>query len=85
MEDFWLYDLPINPMNIPSILVFKKTNENPKKMLDHMLQCVKRDTHCDLKFVKKFNKYFFKKLTEEEYKEWKKTNTGILTNLKTEK
>ena len=67
MEDFWLYDLPINPMNIPSILVFKKSHIDPNAMLDHMLKCIKHDTHCDLKFVKKSGKYFFKKLTDKEY------------------
>lgn len=37
LEDFWLYDLPINPMNIPSILVFNKTDKDPNEMLESML------------------------------------------------
>lgn len=36
------------------------------------------------KVVKKFGKYFLKSLTEGEYSEWKKTNSGILWDIKTE-
>lgn len=83
-EDFWLYDLPINPMNIPSLLVMDKIKKDPQEFYNHILKCVRHNTHCDLKFVKMFGKYFFKKLDDNEYKEWKKTSTGILTDLKTE-
>jgi hypothetical protein len=24
MDDFWLYDLPVNPMNVPTVLVFNR-------------------------------------------------------------
>jgi len=29
LDDFWLYDLPINPHNIPSALVFEKPEKAP--------------------------------------------------------
>jgi len=28
-DELWLYDFPINPINIPSFLVIKKTNTDP--------------------------------------------------------
>lgn len=83
-EDFWLYDLPVNPFGMPSILVFNKTDRDPTEMYESILQKCRYDTHCDLKMVKMLGKYFFKPLDEEEYKKWKKTNTGILTDITTD-
>lgn len=83
-EDFWLYDLPVNPYGIPSILIFNKTDKDPTEMYESILQKTRYDTHCDLKMVKMLGKYFFKPLDEEEYQTWKRTHTGILTDVNTD-
>lgn len=36
-EDFWLYDLPVNPFGMPSILVFNKTDKDPTEMYESIL------------------------------------------------
>lgn len=70
-EDFWLYDLPVNPYGIPTIMVFNKTEVDPQEMYESILRKARYDTHCDLKMVKMFGKYFFKPINEQEYKLWK--------------
>ena len=84
IEEFWLWDLPINPMNVPSIVIFNKCSKDPEEMMDDILKCVRHDTHCDLKLVKIMGKYFFKKLSDDEYYRWKKTNTGVLADITTD-
>ena len=33
MDDFWFYDLPINPINIPIALIIDKPQKDPEEML----------------------------------------------------
>jgi hypothetical protein len=67
MDDFWLYDFPINPINIPSILIINKPKENSKDVLDTILKRIGRNHRCSVKMVKILGKYYFKKLNDEEY------------------
>lgn len=33
MDDFWLYDFPINPINIPSAMIINKPKMEPEEMI----------------------------------------------------
>ena len=65
MDDFWLYDLPVNPMNVPTVLVFNRPNQNsifyknPKVALNTFISRLGKKHRCSLKIVKIFGKYFF--------------------------
>ena len=58
-DELWLYDFPINPINIPSFLVIKKTNTDPQVMFHKMFQAIGRSHRCGVKMVKILGKYYF--------------------------
>ena len=38
LDDFWLYDYPINPINVPAVLIFNKPKEKtPEQMMDFII------------------------------------------------
>ena len=84
-DEFWLYVYPINPINIPSVMVFKRTKMDNTKFYSKILDGLGRKDRCSIKQVKMFSKYFFKRLTEVEYQDWKKTHTGIREDIRTDK
>lgn len=84
MDDFWLYDLPINPINIPVALVVDKPEKNPEDVLKQFVKNQDRGHRSSVKPIKLFGKYFFKKLDDEEFAKWQKTNTGVVYDVKTE-
>ena len=84
-DDFWLYDSAINPVNVPSFIVFDKTDVDPEEFMQMIIKRIGRGHRCTVKLKKIFGKYFFEKLTDEEYKVWKKTRLGIKYEIKTEK
>lgn len=83
-DDFYMYDHQINPINVPSFMVFSKSEEDPKAVLASCIAKLGRSHRCSVKFVKIFGKYFFKKLSESEYEHWKNTKTGIKYDIKTD-
>ena len=84
MDDFWFYDLPINPINIPIAMVIDKPQKDPSEMLKQFIANQEKGHRCSVKHVKLFGKYFLKKLSDEEYAKWLKTNTGVVHDVKTE-
>jgi hypothetical protein len=88
-DEFWLYDMPINPTNVPSIMIFNKPiDRTPEQMLDSFLKKLIHPEHnhrTQVRTVKIFGKYYLKKITPEELGVWKKENTGICYDIKTEK
>ena len=52
MDDFWLYDLPVNPMNVPTILVFNRPDKNsifyknPKEALNIFISRLEKKHRC---------------------------------------
>jgi len=84
-DDFWLYDSPINPINVPSFIVFDKIDGDPEEFINTILRRIGRGHRCTVKLTKIFGKYYFEKLTDEEYKVWKSTRVGIKSEIKTEK
>jgi hypothetical protein len=86
-DDFWLYDYPINPINIPSAMIFNKPNEKtPEEMMDHIVKNLSLKSRTRVKCVVKFGKYFFKEIPEgtPEYQQWRKENMVILWDVKTD-
>lgn len=59
-DDFWLLDFPINPINVPSYIIFKKTDKPIQEAIDYALKNLKgshrmSDYHCKI-----LGKYFVK-------------------------
>jgi len=84
-DELWLYDFPINPVNVPSFLVIKKTNTDPEVMFQKMFKAIGRDHRCGVKMVKIFGKYYFKRLNDEEYAKYIKVYCGIKPEITSEK
>jgi hypothetical protein len=84
-DELWLYDFPINPVNVPSFLVIKKTNTDPEVMFQKMFKAIGREHRCGVKMVKIFGKYYFKKLNDEEYAKYIKVYCGIKPEITSEK
>ena len=66
-DDFWLYDYPINPINVPSVMIFSKPKDKtPEQMMDHFLKNIdkKGRDRVRVRCVVKFGKYFFKPILE---------------------
>ena len=76
-DDFYMYDQNINPLYIPSFLVTDRTNQKPETVVENVLAQIGRNHRCSVKLVKVFGKYYFKKLSDKEYEDWKKTHTGV--------
>lgn len=73
-DDLYLFDSPVNPINIPGYVVFKKEKgkvDDWDKVFDTFISRYDRDPKCRnfLKVEKKFGKYFLKKQTKEEWDE----------------
>ena len=85
VDDFWLYDAPINPINVPSFLVFDKPDVPPETFVNRMNERLGREHRCAVKLVKFWGKYFFKKLDDNEWANYKKTKLGVIDHVKTEK
>ena len=61
LEDFMLYDHPINPLNVPSMLTMNRIEEDPEEFLENILKKVQaQNLNCNNKLQKMFGKYFFK-------------------------
>ena len=87
MDEFWLYDYAINPINVPSFLIFKRGKMAPEEFAQRIYQRLGRtfSNRCAVKHVKIFGKYYFKLLSDSEYRQWQATNTGIVPEVKTYK
>lgn len=83
-DEMWLYDFPINPVNIPSFLVIKKTKTDPDVMFHKMFKAIGRGHRCGVKMIKIFGKYYFKKLNDEEYERYINVYCGINYDIKSE-
>jgi len=83
-DEFWLYDYPSNPCNVPSFLVFKRTKQKPEDFMENLFKSLGRSHRCSIKPVKILGKYYFQQLNDEEYARSKKTHTGIREDLKTD-
>ena len=45
---------------------------------------IRKNVRCDNKLVKKYGKYFLKDQTDEEYKNWRHTRTGVIYDIHSE-
>lgn len=84
IDDFWLYDSEINPVNVPSFIVFDKPDVKPEEFIQRFQKNL-RGHRCGVKLVKFWGKYFFEKLNDEEWEYAKKNNMGIKADITTEK
>lgn len=65
MDDFWLFDHPINPHNCPTTLIFNRTKMDPEKFLKSILKNTSHPSkRMMVKTVKILGKYFFVGLNE---------------------
>jgi len=39
---------------------------------------IRKNVRCDFKIVKIYSSYFFKEQTDQEYKQWRQTKTGVI-------
>lgn len=86
-DDFWLYDFQINPLNIPSVIVFNKSKDRtPEQWMEHMAKCMNFKNRTRAKTVQLFGKYYFQDIPVDspEYQTWKKENLFILWDIKTD-
>jgi len=51
-------------------------------MMKQVFDNLNRDHRCAIKWVKILGKYYLKKLNDEEFEQCKKTNTGIVDDIK---
>jgi hypothetical protein len=59
IDDFWLYDSQVNPINVPSFIVFDKPDVDPQEFVRRMEVNLGKDHRCGVKLVKFWGKYFF--------------------------
>ena len=85
-DDFYLFDLPINPLNIPSFMICKRSYKmTPQEFINHGFKSLGRDHRCSHKHYKFFGKYFFKKLNDEEYRKYQKTNVVVVEDVRNDR
>ena len=63
MDDFWLYDYPINPIVVPSIITFKKPGPDQgtvEQQWEKILSRVREGHRTRVHLVKRLGKYFIK-------------------------
>lgn len=68
-DEFWLFDWEINPINVPSFLIFKRPNMKPKEVVDHVMKRCVWDTpnnRINVKIVKVLGKYYFKRMSKDD-------------------
>lgn len=71
MDEFYLYDLPVNPINFPAFMIINRPSKEqgtPEDFLKTIIQRMKGPHRCEYTVVKKFGKHFFKLLSEQEFK-----------------
>jgi len=49
-----------------------------------MLKKLGKGHRCAIKYVKLFGKHYFQELNKEEYAKWRKTNTGVIYDVRTD-
>ena len=82
MDDFWLYDYPINPICVPSCITFERPKEGTaEQQWETILNRVEEGHRLRCYLVKKFGKYFLKDSSLEEFKK----KCLILHDIKTDK
>lgn len=88
-DEFWLYDYPINPTNVPSVMIFNKPKDiTPEQMLDRFRSKLEHPVHnhrTQIKAIKILGKHFLQKIPDQELAQWKKDNLRICWDIKTEK
>lgn len=84
-DEFWLYDYAINPINVPIFAVSKKGSMTSEEIKNLILNRLGRgfNHRCAVKHVKILGKYFFQKLSEEEYKQWSVSRVQIVPEIRT--
>jgi len=83
-DEYWLYDMPANPPNGTSFIIFNKPEGDPQQFLNTVVRRVGRGHRCSVKLTKMFGKHFFEKLSDEEYKTWVRTNTAVKPEITSE-
>ena len=87
LDDFWMYDYPVNRINVPGCIIFNKPKDRtPEQMLKHLIKNVNVHTRTRGRMVKKFGKFFIEAIPEgsKEYENWIKECTAILWDVKTD-
>jgi len=54
-----LYDWPINPINVPSFIIFKRPTMKPEEVVEKIMAHAGTN-RCSVKMVKILGKYYFK-------------------------
>lgn len=87
-DEIYLFDIPANPINIPGVLTMSRPAASepfdPSAMLDTMLKRLHPDHRSFVRIEKVFGKYFYKILKDEELSKARRTNTGIIEDIKSE-
>ena len=58
-DDLRLYDSTINPINVPSFIIFEKVNIDPEEYYEILANKIGRGHRCTVKLTKVFGKFFF--------------------------
>ena len=66
-DEFWLFDYPINPINVPSYLVFKRTKISPEQFMENLYRRLGRGNRCSVRHKKILGKYYLELLNDQEY------------------
>jgi hypothetical protein len=83
MDDFWMYDYPINPICVPFVFTFDRPKEGTvEAQWDTIVKRIKPGHRTRTFMVKKFGKYFLKEFSS--LKEFKVNCCPILYDLKTD-
>jgi hypothetical protein len=87
MDDFWLYDCPINPICIPSIITFAKPGLDQgtvEQQWERILSRVEEGHRTRVQLVKRLGKYFIKTTPKQDAQKYYKEHCGILYDVKTD-
>lgn len=86
-DEFFLYDYPINPINIPVFMVTDKLNEDPEESLKRITKITGKGgfkRRNGIKHRKICGKYFFELLSKDDLSKYNKMRTGVNYDVKCE-
>ena len=85
MDEFYLYDMPVNPINMGSIFTFNRPiDQKPEEVLETIIKRIGDYHRVKVKIIKRYHRYFYQVLNEEEKKKWMRSNCGVIDDIKTD-